>query len=411
MKKTVLTSFTTLCLLSTAFLIGLALNIRPAGASETIYIKADGSVEGTTKIQREGNIYTFSDDINGSVTVEKDNITIDGTGHCLGGSGADDLPGLDLTGRSRVVVRNLELREFEWWGVLLISSSNNTLTGNNVTQCGFGIYLENSTDNVFSVNNIVENEWNGISLEWGSSDNKVCDSNFTANGDYGIFTLTSNGNWISGNAINRGGNGGIVISESSHTAILDNNVSQSYPGILLQNSSHNVISANEVLDNYGKGIVLENGCKNNTISENNIAACMHASISIILSDNNRIYGNNLTSNYIGIYLGSCSGNVIYHNSFVDNTIHVECDSANNTWDDEYPSGGNYWSDYEERYPNAQEIDGSDVWDTPYVIDGNNQDNYPIIPEFPSSIILPLFMMATLLAAILHRRKHPCMHKQ
>jgi hypothetical protein len=76
----------------------------------------------------------------------------------------------------------------------------------------------------------------------------------------------------------------------------------------------------------------------------------------------------------------------------------------NFWDSGYPSGGNYWSDYEERYPNATEINDSGIWNTPYVIDANNKDNYPIIPEFPSGVILPLFMMVTLIAVLLLRRK-------
>jgi len=39
--------------------------------------------------------------------------------------------------------------------------------------------------------------------------------------------------------------------------------------------------------------------------------------------------------------------------------------------------GNYWDDYKERYPDAEEIDGSGIWDTPYSIDGDN-DSYPLI---------------------------------
>ena len=75
----------------------------------------------------------------------------------------------------------------------------------------------------------------------------------------------------------------------------------------------------------------------------------------------------------------------------------------NIWDNS--SEGNYWSDYEERYLNATEIDNSGIWNTSYVIDGNNQDNYPIVPEFPSSLILPLFMLTTILIIIFFRRKH------
>jgi hypothetical protein len=39
--------------------------IRTVKAENTIYIRADGTVEGTDKIQREGNAYTFTGDIYG----------------------------------------------------------------------------------------------------------------------------------------------------------------------------------------------------------------------------------------------------------------------------------------------------------------------------------------------------------
>jgi len=57
----------------------------------------------------------------------------------------------------------------------------------------------------------------------------------------------------------------------------------------------------------------------------------------------------------------------------------------NAWDDGYPSGGNYWSDYSTRYPNAVEIDHSGLWNTPYVIDVSNKDNYPLMPTYGVTI--------------------------
>jgi len=51
-------------------------------AESTIYIRADGSVEGT-----DGNVYTFTGNINGSIIVEKDNVVVNGAGFTLQGDG------------------------------------------------------------------------------------------------------------------------------------------------------------------------------------------------------------------------------------------------------------------------------------------------------------------------------------
>jgi uncharacterized protein (DUF2141 family) len=57
-------------------------------------------------------------------------------------------------------------------------------------------------------------------------------------------------------------------------------------------------------------------------------------------------------------------------------------SEPNTWDDGYPSGGNYWSDYSgtDVYSGPyQNVTGSDgIGDIPYVIDANNTDHYPLV---------------------------------
>ena len=65
--------------------------------------------------------------------------------------------------------------------------------------------------------------------------------------------------------------------------------------------------------------------------------------------------------------------------------------------------GNYWGDYA-----GVDNDGDGIGDTSYIIDENNQDNHPlieqvVISEFPSWIILPLFLAATTFALAVRKR--------
>jgi hypothetical protein len=72
--------------------------------------------------------------------------------------------------------------------------------------------------------------------------------------------------------------------------------------------------------------------------------------------------------------------------------------------------GNCWSDYLTKYPNAIQVNSSGVWNTHYVIDTNNTDNYPlmvpyaIIPEFPSIQATMFFMLLTLSAVIIYKKR-------
>jgi len=91
--------------------------------------------------------------------------------------------------------------------------------------------------------------------------------------------------------------------------------------------------------------------------------------------------NNVNDNGLGIYLDRSSNNSIHHNNF-NNTNQVLTSESINTWDDGYPSGGNYWSNYNgtDLYggPGQNETGGDGIGDSPYVINENNQDNYPLM---------------------------------
>jgi len=123
----------------------------------------------------------------------------------------------------------------------------------------------------------------------------------------------------------------------------------------------------------------------NNVSDNGLG------IFISDSDNNTVINNFVSSNDYGILIFSSKDTRVYHNNFIDNTDQTLLSEAiNTTWDDGYPSGGNYWSNYADMdsysglYQNETGSDG--IWDHPYVIDESNQDNYPFTPSQDIAIV-------------------------
>ena len=109
-----------------------------------------------------------------------------------------------------------------------------------------------------------------------------------------------------------------------------------------------------------------------------------------------VYGNTYADNDLGLDLWMSDGIMVYRNIFSKNTQQADengCTDVN--WDDGYPEGGNYWSDYSgiDQYSGpSQDMPGSDGFgDTSYSIGANGLDRYPFmsppnitIPEPPSS---------------------------
>jgi len=306
----------------------------------TIYIRSDGSVEGTDKIQRDGDVYTFISDISGSIVVEKNDIVIDGAGFTLQGTGADNSKGIYVEYRSNITIRNLQIKDFDF-GIRFLEASNNTITGNHITRTNFKEDL-------------------GI--------------------DFGILLGGSSKNSIIGNNITNY-ELGIGASGSDNNTISENTITNNLRGLDLISSENNTVSGNHIANNIG-GIALEN--MYNSIVENTITNNSNFGIHLYAAGYNNIIGNNITNNGRGILVSICYNNVIHHNNFVNNTNHVETDDSNGIWDN--GEEGNYWDNY-----TGIDNDGDGIGDTPYVIAESNQDNYPLMNWF--AIELPPQIMS------------------
>jgi parallel beta-helix repeat protein len=148
-------------------------------------------------------------------------------------------------------------------------------------------------------------------------------------------------------------------------------------GIYLQNSYNNSVTGNIVTDNgYGIQLSDSDSC---TIRGNVVVNNDWPGIALYWSHRNIVTDNDIEENDLGVRLADSSDNVFIHNNIIDNTAQTDVSGENaNLWDEGYPSGGNYWSDY-----NGADSNGDGIGDTPYTIDEKNQDSYPLMNPYVS----------------------------
>ena len=141
----------------------------------SVYINPDGSVTGTTSIQRDGGVYTLTGNISGGIQIQKSNVVLDGAGYAVEGNGEGR--GIDLSnGRgqdpsrpevSNVTVRNLRILNF-YYGIDNANTNNNTFIGNYIANCVNSFWIIGSSNNIIKYNTLVNSS---IAINYAGSNN------------------------------------------------------------------------------------------------------------------------------------------------------------------------------------------------------------------------------------------------
>jgi parallel beta-helix repeat protein len=150
---------------------GLEIELDPAvdlelaqSKGDTILIPWDTSIGTWDSVTR---IYTLNKVVKDSIYIVEDDLTLDGAGHTITGSGGGY--GVSLYGRRYVTVKNCVVSGF-WNGIYLGSSSSNTLTNNTANDNNYGIYIDRSIGNEVYNNNFINNTTQAY--VYGGSGNK-----------------------------------------------------------------------------------------------------------------------------------------------------------------------------------------------------------------------------------------------
>jgi parallel beta-helix repeat protein len=280
---------------------------------------------------------------------------------------------LALVNCTRMTIQNLSLTNKQK-GLLIAFTTNSTVSDNSITNNWDGIYLTSSSNNIICGNDIRENNESGIRLEW-SSNNSIAGNN-VSNGDTGIDIFSSSDDAIMNNALMSNPSFGFsveganIIQQASNNTFLNNTVTGSVCGLQFWGGGqcYNTVENNLFYSN-GAGIEFGENARYNTLCGNTLSNNQYGMIVFgVWPESSKAYGNK-----------------IFNNNFIDNTHQASDNATDNVWNDGYPSGGNYWSDYKstDLYSGPhQNVTGSDgITDSPYIIATNNTDLYPLMGMF------------------------------
>jgi parallel beta-helix repeat protein len=274
----------------------------------------------------------------------------------------------------------------DWESIQVNATGNITISYCNITYAQYGISISQSEKENQIQNNLITDNWIGIRI-FESTNCTLANNNVSDNYNHGIFLSYSYANRIQDNYLTN--NGRLSLGNGLH----------------LHYSDDNIILNNIIWNNRFRGIYLF-WSNTNDIRFNWIHSNLYDGVYITQSYDNQLRNNNISLNgysvnHPGINLTiSSQNNRIYHNTIIDNAIQaIDGTNNSNLWDDGYPNGGNFWSDYigvDFNRSEQQDFPTPDgLGDTPYFIDLDSYDRYPLmnkmrnIAPFLIALISPL----------------------
>ena len=186
---------------------------------------------------------------------------------------------------------------------------------------------------------------------------------------------------IVGNLIDMGLGEGILVEGGAENSIVNNWIEPcTYHGIELVGTSGNFIMGNW-MDAHGNAIRMIGSSFNHIVRNDYLGVHFFPREVLYLSRSN---SNVIEENQLGCiityvnvaYFWNAHDNTFFHNSFLPalRGVAVSGNCSNIHWDNGLE--GNYWWNY-----TGVDLNGDGIGDTPYIIDSNFTDQYPLMEDY------------------------------
>jgi parallel beta-helix repeat protein len=259
-------------------------------------------------LRREGDVYTFTGKISGTIVIERDGVVLDGAGYTLQGNGSSY--GIWLQDKSGVVIKNLNIRNFghgvrfshyapDWhtgqtnpnctkncaieacnitnssYGISFYYSINCSAIGNYIANNTHGVYLSGS-GNIFRNNRIEQKKYNFWDIDASIND---VDSSNTINSKPVYYWVNQHNMTVPDNAAL------VILKHCSGIRVQNLNLTGNAVGVSLYYTSNSEIFGSNISDNYWRGIAVW-WSHNNSIIGNQITNTEYHGIEVYGSNNN-----------------------------------------------------------------------------------------------------------------------------
>ena len=317
--------------------------------------------------------------------------------------------GLEITDSANNDIEANNVTNNYWHAVTLSNSPNNRFRSNGLINNRYGLKVSGDSLNDFTQDIDTSNTADGKQIQYliNRTDLAVNPSTFNDTAYLALVNcqnitaqdlelknsellvaFTHNSSIIE----NTLANASMSLAYCSSIRLTRNRITDGETGISLRQCENITVAWNTALESQDWGVLLETS-SNNTMFGNDIRN-NGAGVNLVDSAYNRVFENNITGNKdYGLLISDSSHNLFYHNNLINHIPYQAISSSSNgqpfsdnDFDNGYPSGGNYWSNYNgtDLYsgPRQNETGSDGVGDTRYT-SFNVGDMYPLMEPIES----------------------------